>query len=123
MGEPPDTFPRTPDHPYWQFIRRLYFYDPAPTLRQLQTPTLALWGELDNNIMAEKNKAAWEAALRAGGNRDYTLRIFPKANHGQLEAKQGTNAEMASLHRFVPVYFTTIRDWFGKRIRGFEAAK
>ena len=121
MGPPPpDTFPRTPDHPYWQFIRRLYFYDPAPTLRQLQVPTLALFGELDNNIMAEKNKAAWEAAFKAGGNRDYTLRILPKANHSQFEAKIGSNAEMASLRRFVPVYFTTIQDWLAKRIRGFR---
>ncbi len=121
MGPPPDTFPGTPDHPYWQFIRRLYFYDPAPTLRQLQVPTLALFGELDNNIMAQKNKAAWEAALKASGNRDYTLQILPKANHSQFEAKIGSNAEMASLQRFVPVYFTTIQDWLAKRIRGFRA--
>ena len=101
----------------------MYFYDPAPTLGQLQVPTLALFGELDNNIMAEKNKAAWEAALKAGGNRDYTLRVLPKANHLQLEAKVGSNAEMASLQRFVPAYFTTIQDWLAKRIRGFAAAK
>jgi pimeloyl-ACP methyl ester carboxylesterase len=123
MGSPPDTFPGTPDHAYWQFIRRSYFYDPAPALRQLQAPVLALFGELDNNIIAEKNKAAWEAALKAGGNRDYTLRILPKANHLQLEAKIGTNAEMASLQRFVPVYFTTIQDWLAKRIRGFGASR
>ena len=122
-GKPPDTFPGTPDHPYWQFIRRLYFYDPAPTLRQLQVPTLALFGELDNNIVAEKNRAAWEAALKAGGNRDYTLRILPKANHLQLEAKVGSNAEMASLQRFVPAYFTTIRDWLAKRVRGFPSPR
>lgn len=60
-----------------------------------------------------------EAALKAGGNRDYTLRILPKANHYQIEAKVGSNAEMASLQRFVPFYFTTIRDWLAKRIRGF----
>jgi uncharacterized protein len=119
IGRPPDTYPATPDHPYWQFIRRLYFYDPAPTLRQLQVPTLALFGELDNNILAEKNKAAWEAALKASGNRDYTLRIVPKANHYQIEAKVGNNAEVVSLQRFVPVYFTTIQDWLAKRIRGF----
>ncbi len=71
-------------------------YDPAPTLRQLQTPVLALFGELDNNIIPEKNKAAWEAALKAGGNRDYALRILPKANHEMFEAKVGNNAEMAS---------------------------
>lgn len=83
-------------------------------------PTLALFGKLDNNIVAEKNKAAWEAALKAGGNRDYTLRVLPKANHLQLEAKVGSNAEMASLQRFVPTYFSTIQEWLAKRIRGFH---
>jgi pimeloyl-ACP methyl ester carboxylesterase len=117
IGPPPNTLPGTRDDPYWQVIRRSYFYDPEPTLRQLQLPTLALFGELDNNIVAEKNKAAWEAALKAGGNRDYTLRILPKANHLQLEAKVGSNAEMASLQRFVPAYFASIQDWLAKRIR------
>jgi uncharacterized protein len=121
MGAPPDTFPGTPDHPSWQVIRRLYFYDPAPTLRQLRVPTLALFGELDNNIMADKNKTAWESALSAGGHRDYTLRIVPQGNHLQLEARIGSNAEMASLQRFVPAYFTTIQDWLAKRVRGFDA--
>lgn len=120
-GRPPDTFPATADHPSWQVMRALYFYDPAGTLRQLQTPTLALFGELDNNIMAEKNKAAWEAALKAGDHRDYTLQILPKANHLQLEAKVGSNAEMPPLQRFVPMYFTTIQNWLRKRVRGFGA--
>jgi uncharacterized protein len=120
LGAPPDSFPGTPDAPYWQFIKRIFFYDPLPTLRRLQVPTLALFGELDNNVVAEKNKAAWDAALKAGGNRDYTLLILPKANHDQLEAKTGSNAEMASLRRFVPTYSTTIRGWLAKRIRGFR---
>jgi pimeloyl-ACP methyl ester carboxylesterase len=122
MGPPPETFPGTPDHPQWRFIRRLYFYDPAPTLRQLQTPLLALFGELDNNIITGKNKDAWEAALVAGGNRDYTLRILLKANHGMFEAKVGNNKETASLQRFAPAYFTTIQDWLARRIRGFRAS-
>jgi pimeloyl-ACP methyl ester carboxylesterase len=120
MGPPPDTFPGTPDHPQWQVLKRTYFYDPTPTLRQLIVPTLALWGELDNNIVAEKNKPAWDAALKAAGNRDYTLVVIPKANHGMLEAKVGSNAEIKSLQRFVPRYFTTIEDWLAKRIRDFH---
>jgi pimeloyl-ACP methyl ester carboxylesterase len=120
MGAAPDTIPGTPDHPYWQFIRRLYFYDPVPTLRKLQTPTLALWGELDNNILAEKNKAAWEAALQGSGNRDYALKILPQASHAQWEAKVGSNAETKTLQRFVPAYFTIIQEWLAKRIPGFE---
>jgi pimeloyl-ACP methyl ester carboxylesterase len=120
LGRPPGTFPGTPNDPYWDFIRRLYFYDPAPTLRRLQVPTLALFGELDNNVLAEKNKAAWDSALRAAGNPDYTSRILPRANHIHLEAKMGSNAEMASLQRFVPAYFTTVQDWLAKRVRRFR---
>jgi pimeloyl-ACP methyl ester carboxylesterase len=123
LGAPPDNFPVTPDAAYWQFMRRLYFYDPAPTLRQLQTPTLALFGELDNNILAAKNHAAWKTALEAGGNKDFTLRILPKANHIHLEAEVGNNAEMPTLQRFVPAYFTTIEEWLAKRIKGFGAAR
>jgi uncharacterized protein len=118
MGRPPDTFPPTPDHPYWQTIRRLYLYDPAPTLRQLQVPVLALFGELDNNILAQKNKAAWEAALKAAVNPDYTLLVLPGANHGMFEARVGNNAEMPSLQRLVPAYFTAVDDWLARRLRG-----
>ena len=119
MGRPPGAFPATADDPYWETIRRSYFYDPAPTLRRLTVPTLALFGELDNNVIADKNKAAWDSALRAGGNRDYTSRVIPKANHIQLEANLGSNAEMASLRRFAPAYFTTIHDWLTPRVRGY----
>ena len=79
LGPPPDTIPGTPDDPYWDFMRLLYFYDPAPTLRQLQVPTLALFGALDNNILAEKNEAAWEEHLSDSGNQDYTLRTLTSA--------------------------------------------
>jgi dienelactone hydrolase len=98
-------------------------HDPAPTIRQLQLPVLALFGELDNNILAEKNRAAWEAALTAGGHRDYTLRILPKANHALLEAKVGNNAEMKSSQRFVPAYSEVVLTWLSKRINGLAGAK
>jgi uncharacterized protein len=81
LGQPPPTMPGTPDHPSWQSIRRTYFFDPSLPRRELTVRVLALFGALDNNIVAEKNKAAWEAALKAGGHRDYTLRILPRANH------------------------------------------
>jgi pimeloyl-ACP methyl ester carboxylesterase len=123
LGRPPDAFPGTPDHPAWRYIRLVYFHDPSPTLRQLQAPTLALFGGLDNNIVAAKNSGAWEAALKAAGNRDYTIITLPKANHMMLEASVGTNAEMASLQRLVPEYFTTVHEWLAKHVRGYGAAR
>jgi hypothetical protein len=120
MGRAPDDFPGSSGDPYWQSIRSFYFYDPAPALRELRIPVLALFGELDDNIVAEKNQKAWESALRTGGNRDYTLRILPQTNHMMLEAKVGNNAEMPNMQRFTPVYFATVQDWLAKRIRGFQ---
>ena len=122
-GTPPPNFPSTREDPLWRTMRAFYFYDPAPTLRRLRTPTLAIFGELDNNVLADKNKAAWEAALKVGVNRDYTLTILPKANHMMLEAKVGSNTEMASLQRFVLAYSTTVRDWLATRIRGFRSSR
>ena len=122
MGPPPDNFPGTPDHPYWQAIKRSYFYDPAPTIRQLRLPVLAIFGELDNNIVADKNKQAWEVALKAGGNPDYTLVILPRANHLQFEATIGSTAEMPSLKRIAPLYFSTVKNWLATRLPGFDGA-
>ena len=116
MGHAPPSIPGTPDDPYFGFIRRIYFYDPTSTLRRLKTPALAIWGELDNNILAEKNRAAWEAALTLAGNRDYTLKVLPRGNHAQWEARTGSNAETKSLQRFVPEYFTTVRDWLARHV-------
>jgi pimeloyl-ACP methyl ester carboxylesterase len=118
-GSPPEAFPARQDDPYLQFIRPLITHDPGRALRQLTLPVLALFGELDNNIVAEKNRAAWEAALKAGGHSDYILRILPKANHAMLEARIGNNAEMKSLQRFVPAYSQAVLEWLAKRLPGF----
>lgn len=115
LGRPPDGFPAAPDRPQWQVIKRLYLYDPGPTLRRLRTPTLAIWGELDNNILPDKNKAAWEEALKAGGHRDYTFAVLRKANHSLFDAKVGNNAEAPTLRRIVPEYFTVVHQWLVAR--------
>lgn len=122
FGRAPATFSGTPDDAAWEFMRRFYFYDPAPTLARLRIPTLALFGELDDNILAEKNKTAWERALKTSGNRDYTLVVIPKADHLMLEATLGTNREMPRLQRFAPAYFSTFREWLAKRVNGLRTA-
>ena len=123
MGKAPSTFPGTPNDPYWDSIRRFYFYNPAPTLRRLRVPTLALFfGGLDDNILAAKNKAAWEAALKAGGNPDYSLLILPSADHLYARCQcreQGWRC--SSLQHFVPAYLQCrTKLAFAKRVRGFN---
>jgi len=108
--------PARRDDPQWEFMRLIYFYDPAPALRALHCPTLALFGGLDLNVLPEKNAAAWASALRESGNRDVTLRIVPRGNHVLVEAETGSAEEFARLRRFVPDYFVILSKWLRQRI-------
>ena len=51
-----------------RLLRPMVACDPGRTIRQIKLPVLALFGELDNHIIAEKNRDAWEAALKAAAN-------------------------------------------------------
>ena len=118
MGPPPKNVPITRDDPFWDFMRRMYFYDPVPTLEKLRCPTLAIFGGLDNNVVPGKNQAAWEGALRRGGNPDYKTVVLAGADHDMLAARVGSGAEMPSLQGLVPEYSTTIVNWLAARIPG-----
>lgn len=56
-------------------------YDPAPTLRRVRCPVLAINGERDVQVLATENLAGIEEALRDGGNRDFTVQALPGLNH------------------------------------------
>ena len=111
------------DDPRWDWLRKVMFFDPMPFLEKLQVPTLAIWGELDNNTMPAKNKPYWESALKKSGNTDFTLVVLPKTDHDMLEAEFGSSAEMSRLQRLVPEYATTIVNWLATRIHGFDSIK
>jgi len=55
-------------------------FDPAPTLRRVRVPALVLQGGTDWQVAPEQAQAI-AAALREGGNRDVTVRVFPTLNH------------------------------------------
>lgn len=53
--------------------------------RQVKIPVLAPYGGKDLNVLAAKNMTALTAELRAAGNRDFTIKVFPDANHDGFE--------------------------------------
>jgi pimeloyl-ACP methyl ester carboxylesterase len=97
-------------------------YDPTPTLEKLRMPTLAIWGELDNITMPEKQKPLWEKDLTTAANPDYSLVVLPKADHDILESEIGSSAEMPRLKRFSPDYSATVINWLKGRLHGFSTA-
>ncbi len=108
--------PRTADSWLLAHWRNLPLdYDPATALGKLRVPVLALFGALDRNVLEPKNADRWRAALGKGGAQDYTLRIFPTANHMLLEARTGAEEEYATLQHFVPEYEPTLLRWLQQR--------
>src|SRR5262249_5939529 len=55
--------------------------DPAPWWREVRAPVLVIHGAGDELIPGEPNSQLIARALKKGGNRDATVRVFPSANH------------------------------------------
>ena len=55
-------------------------YDPLPTLRKVKTPVFIVQGGTDQQVTPEQAPLI-EKALREGGNRDVTVRLFANRNH------------------------------------------
>lgn len=99
--------------PWMQYFLR---YDPVPALRGVRVPVLALGGTLDLQVPHKENLSAIEAALQAGGNRDYRAVTLSGLNHLFQSATTGSPAEYASIpETFSPGALATIGDWINAR--------
>ncbi|HSU14826.1 alpha/beta hydrolase family protein [Longimicrobium sp.] len=71
-------------------------YDPLPTARRVRQPVLILQGATDRQVTADQAPEL-AAAIRAGGNRDVTVRVFPELNHLMVHDPSGMPSGYASL--------------------------
>ncbi len=80
---PPESF-------YWKFSKEIADYDAATYWRKVHVPALILYGEKDQRVPVNESARNIEAALRAAGNRRFTIKIFPNANHTLRVASTGS---------------------------------
>jgi fermentation-respiration switch protein FrsA (DUF1100 family) len=91
-------------------------FDPRPVLRKVRCPVLALNGEKDSQVTAAENLPAIEAALREGGNRDFTVQVLPGLNHLFQTAPTGAVTEYGALEEtFAPAALVRISSWITAR--------
>jgi pimeloyl-ACP methyl ester carboxylesterase len=91
-------------------------YDPAPALRKVTCPVLALIGEKDTQVSAAQNLPAIRAALQAGGNRDFQTIEIPGVNHLFQSAKTGAPAEYGQIEETIsPKVLDKIASWIAAR--------
>jgi len=85
-------------------------YDPAPTLRAVKAPILAVNGTKDLQVIADLNLTAIKAATAA--NPDATIMALPGLNHMFQTAKTGAIGEYADIEETIaPEALKTIGEW------------
>jgi pimeloyl-ACP methyl ester carboxylesterase len=97
-------------------------YDPLPALERLTCPVLVLYGELDTIVPVQANRKRMADALARAGNRDTTIRVFERANHGFFAAITGGRREGPSLKGLVPGYLEARVEWLRQRVHIVNAA-
>ena len=92
------------------WMRYFLAYDPAPTLKRLTAPILALNGSLDLQVPAKENLAIVREALK--NNKDATLLELPGLNHLLQDAATGSPAEYDGIEEtMAPAALKIITDW------------
>jgi uncharacterized protein len=96
-------------------FRGILAYDPAPVLRKMKVPVLALGGSGDLQVSAEQNLPAIAVALAAGGNEDYTVSSLPGLNHLFQTCTVCIPTEYATIDEtFSPKALEVIGDWIAR---------
>ena len=87
-------------------------YDPIPTARRVKVPTLVLQGQTDQQVTPEQAEKLG-AAMRAGGNKDVSVRVFPEMNHLFVHDPDGNPAGYTRLpsSKVMPDVLGALADW------------
>jgi len=94
------------------WFRYFLSYDPAPTLRKVRCPVLAVNGEKDLQVPARENLQAVAAALKAGGNANVTTKELRGLNHLFQKCATGAPSEYATIPETINTgALKTIGDW------------
>jgi pimeloyl-ACP methyl ester carboxylesterase len=86
------------------FYRYMLDYDPIPFIEKITCPILVLYGGADIFALPEIHKDKFADTLKKAGNKDYTIKVIPKADHIFTE-NWGVNGT------FVPGFLETMSDW------------
>lgn len=93
-------------------FRSLLKHDPRPALRKLKIPVLALGGTLDLQVPVQENLGEIEKALKAGKNKDFTVKPLTGLNHLFQPATTGQIEEYMKIETtFAPEALAEISGW------------
>ncbi len=111
---------RAATDPWIAFLLR---HDPVATARRVRVPVLVVHGGRDRNV-DPRDAGRLGAALRAAGNPDVTVRLFPDVSHALLRDRDGSPGREMYLHRVevAPEVMGALAGWLATRLGPREPA-
>jgi fermentation-respiration switch protein FrsA (DUF1100 family) len=100
------------------WVRFFLDYDPLVTARKVRVPTLILQGATDQQVTAAQAEALGEA-IRSGGNRNVTVRVFPETNHLFILDPTGNPSGYSALGtgQIRPEVIAALTEWLARTLR------
>ncbi|MCX2475388.1 alpha/beta fold hydrolase [Pedobacter sp. MC2016-05] len=99
---------------YRYFIK----YDAKQTMAKIKIPVLAINGDKDSYVVAEKNLSNWKEYIAAGGNINVETYLLKNVNHLLLPCTTCTQAEIPNIKSGVaPEALTIITDWLNRKVK------
>lgn len=71
----------------WSFLKGVVRHEPQSVLAMLSCPLLIVYGESDSRLPAHKSAALFQELLAQAGNRDVTVRFFPRNDHFMFDVE------------------------------------
>jgi fermentation-respiration switch protein FrsA (DUF1100 family) len=100
------------------WFRYFAMYDPAPTLRKVRCPVLALNGQFDLQVDPKQNLPPIERALTEGGNADFKVRELAGLNHLFQHCQSGSPTEYGKIEEtMAPEVLELIASWIAEKTR------
>ena len=90
-------------------------YDPLPALERIQCPVLAIFGQRDMLTPVAETTDNYRKALSKAGNRRYTIKVFPDADHALLVWPKPDAARHWPV--LAPGYLETMTRWIEEHSR------
>lgn len=92
--------------------------DPAPDLRKVTCPVLAIYGEKDLQVLPKLNAEAVKKHLTAAGNKDFKTVELKDLNHLFQTAETGQLTEYVKIEEtFAPAALNAMSEWILERTK------
>lgn len=94
---------------YDSHLKEASMFNPISYWEKVRIPVYGVWGAEDSVVPPTKSRNLIEKALKKAGNKNYTFKVIPNAEHAMILKQQ--KDEAWDWNRFAPFTLDQMADW------------